>query len=358
MKIFIIGPEGSGKTVLLAMLGRYVATERKDLVLEPLDRVASKYVIDALEILERGDWPPSTRQAELPTLLWRFGVRGAPLHEIVIFDAAGQDLRQILLAVEQKSLTAKQQAIRTQIDAADVLVYLLDLNGFLGSEDISLRDENAWLFKTFLTKPEWRNKRRLVVLAKADIYKDMLETPTGQETEGDLVRELVKNKLPRNYTLGHLVDANPTVSYLAITSVATKTAIDQNGDPVRLPKNPLESVGISKLIEALLEEAAGIDRRAASVVLALRLKQTCIAIAIAIGILLWGFFYSVSCEKCAGLGRVSMKTDCSRCKGTGEVDGTVYGKNPCSNCKASGFVNIPVSCPACKGSGKILWWKN
>lgn len=367
MKIFIIGPEGSGKTVLLAMLGRYVATERKDLVLEPVDRVASQYVITALETLEKGDWPPSTRQAELSMLQWRFGSRGAQLHEIVIFDAAGQDLRQILLAEKQESLTEKQRAIRTQIDAADVLVYLLDLNGFLGTKDISTLDENAWLFRTFLTRPEWRGKRRMVVLSKADIYADMLATPTSQETEDAKVRELVKHRLPKNYTLDHLVDAESAVSYFAIASVATKTVIGATGNPDRRPKNPLESVGLGKLVDTLDKHAAGIKEPEEGNWLREIVKHLRWIMPVLIAC--WILFHSVLCKPCGGRGSVSeqMQTQvsCSDCGGKGTVP-TLYsigdwGRKQCSPCNGTGNRTYPgshaVQCRACKGSGKVAWWK-
>jgi GTPase SAR1 family protein len=355
MKIFIIGPEGAGKTVLLAMLSRYIATERKDLVLEPVDRIAAQYVITALEILEKGDWPPSTRQAELPTLRWRFGLRSEPLHEIVVFDAAGQDLRQILVQDDPTKLGEKQRFIRAQIDAADVLVYLIDLNGFLGTKDLKIRDENAWLFKTFLKRPEWCGKRRLVVLSKADIYADMLESLTSQGSKDASVRELVKRHLPKDYTLDHLVDEEGAVNYFAVASVATCTVIDSAGKPVRLPKVPLEPVGIGEFVDAVVEESSVIRRKKSSAVLNRRAKMTCIALAI-VG-LCWGLFHPVPCRFCQATGGIIETRICSACKGEGTVPGMIWGRNSCDACKQSGRVRIPVTCTACNGSLKTSWYK-
>lgn len=370
MKIFIIGPEGSGKTVLLAMLSRYVAMERKDLVLEPVDRTASQYVVSALADLEKGDWPPSTRQAELRMLQWRFGSRGAPLHEIVMFDAAGQDLRQILLQNDRAILTDDQRATRTQIDTADFLVYLFDLNGFLETNDLRIRDENAWLFKTFLTRPEWQGKRRVVVLSKADIHVDMLAPLPNQVNEDAKVRELVKRHLPKTYTLDHLVDAEIAVNYFAVASVATKTVIDLEDKPVRVPKNPLEPVGIDKLVNAFVREAERIRRKTAGIVLGRRVWIACIVFAIMsiCGIAVWGLCHSVPCKLCAGSGNVSKpsqkQTPCPKCEGKGSIPGSVFGSwwtDPCSNCKGTRYITVEttraVTCGACKGSGKMLWWK-
>ena len=337
------------------MLGRYVATERKDLVFEPVNRVAWQYVNAVLENLERGDWPASTRQAELTTLPWRFGSRGAPLHEIVIFDAAGQDLRQILIADKQDSLTAEQRSIRIQIDAADVLVYLLDLNGFLGSNDLSLRDENAWLFKTFLTKPEWRAKRRLVVLSKAEIYAAMLASPTGQEAEEAKVRELVKQHLPTNYTLDHIVDSESTVSYSAITSVVTKTAIDHDGKPVRLPAHPLKSIGLYGFVDTLNNYAAWLIAEERRRWLNRIAKH--VAWAMPVLIAFWFFFlflfHLAPCFACAGRGTIA----CQVCGGSGNrpamgLSAWWRSTIPCSVCQSKG--SIP--CPQCHGKGKFELW--
>jgi hypothetical protein len=244
VKIFFIGPEGAGKTVMLAMLSRYVTTERKDLVLEPMDYETSQYVVATQAELAKGEWPPSTLQGELRTLQWRFGPRDAQLHEILMFDAAGQDLRQILLQGDLAGLTDKQRILRSQIDAAHVLVYILDLNGFLATRNPVVINEDAWLFKTFLTRQHWRAKRRLVVLSKADIFRATLVSKD--------VRDVVKCNLPGGYD--HLVDMEPQVSYFAVTSVMTKTVIGPDGNPMRIPSDGLQQSGFPELVEELRKE--------------------------------------------------------------------------------------------------------
>ena len=253
MKVFIIGPEGSGKTVFLAMLSRYVATQRADVVLEPVDYIAASYVISALSVLEKGDdWPRSTVQGDLPILNWRFGKIGSKLDEIVTYDAAGQDLREILLSEKLDKLTPMLRHIRAQIDAADVLIYMLDLGNFLNSKDIVLRNENGWLFRTFLTTPAWHKKKRLVILSKADIYADMLEAQTALESSDVQIRKLVKRHLPKEFSNSHLLDVDPSIRYMAVTSVVTQTRIDPDGNPQRLPQSPLSSAGLNDFVEALI----------------------------------------------------------------------------------------------------------
>lgn len=371
MTIFVIGPEGSGKTVLLAMLSRYVAAERKDLVLEPVDRSAGQYVVAALAALEAGDWPPSTRQGKLQPFHWRFGSRDAPLHEIVLFDAAGQDLRQTLLESNPTILTDSQRTIRAACDKADVLVYLLDLDGFLRTKDHNLRDEHAWMFKTFLTSPEWRKKLRMVALAKADLYKDMLASASDGSSENSRVRELVKGQLPKDYTLDHIVDAEMKVSFLAVASVTTKTTLGTDGSPIRVPVTPLTSVGLDNLTAALLSAA----KKAAF----MRLVKATLLVVVAV-MCVYGIGVLkvpcrncqssgvVGCQKCVGKGAIefSVSEDCEACDGTGKRFGVLKcnpcdgrGKIqrtnlvPCGKCKSSGREQ----CPICHGEKKHVWWK-
>ena len=252
MRTSIIGPEGSGKTVLIAMLSRYVATARTELVLEPLDYLSSQYVVDALNSLEKGDWPPSTREGVPKVVKWRFGHRAKAAHEIELMDSAGQDLRRILLEDMVDSLTADQKETRKALDGSKVLIYVIDLGGFLGTRELGVLNENAWLLKTFLTRREWRSKQRMVVLSKAELYEDMLATPSDTKDEASRIRELVKRHLPKNYTLDHLVDEATDVGYHAVTSVATKTTVDSEGSPIWTPRIPLESFGMGRLVDALV----------------------------------------------------------------------------------------------------------
>ena len=272
MKIFIMGPEGSGKTVLLAMLSRFVATERKDLVLAPRNFHDSQYVVAALAALERGDWPPSTRQGALAVLHWRFGKQGKSLHDIELVDSAGQDMRKILLEDNVASLPPALKAIRQDMDAANILVYLLDLGGFLDTRDLERVNENAWLFKTFLTRPEWCSKPRMVVLSKADRFCNMLAARGNQGDDETMIRELLKSHLPRNYTMDHLVDAQKSVRYFAVASVWTTRSIADNGVPFPIPARPLRSSGLDYLVTAIESRMAVNTSRGVATIVTAREK--------------------------------------------------------------------------------------
>ena len=246
MKIFVIGSEGSGKTVLLTMLSRFVANHRMDVVLEPEDFITAQYVTQAQAKLEIGEWPESTLQGKVERLRWKFGRVNKPLHSIEMFDSAGQDLRSILLEEDLSKLSQEHGLMRSEIDWADVLVFLFDPGIFFESRDLELLNENAWLFKTFLTRSAWQQKQRLVVVSKADIYEENLNAAGS-------VREMIKQSLPKNYSLVHLLDQpnGNGVHYLSIACVRSKTVTDEDGNPRRAPGDNLESSGLDKLIDSL-----------------------------------------------------------------------------------------------------------
>jgi len=261
MKIFIIGPEGSGKTVLLAMLSRFVATERKGLVMEPVSFTASNNVVSALATLENTEWPQSTRQGMPEVFRWRFGKTGHLLHDLEIADFAGQDIRPILLAASVIKLPPDLDEIRRNINEADILIFLLDLEGLLDSKDPNRLNENAWLFKTFLERPEWRDKHRMVVISKADRYEDLLGMLVDGKKPDLEIKAVIKQHLPQNYSINHVLDSETAVSYLAVSSVETTTSIEANGDPLLRPVTPLKSIGMGNFIDGLIER---IDRCIAS----------------------------------------------------------------------------------------------
>lgn len=395
MKVFIIGPEGSGKTVFLAMLSRYVGTERKDLVLEPADKRSADYVMKALMVLEEQKWPDSTKQGDDPTLNWRFGRKGSSQHDIVIYDAAGQNLRQILLAETPDTLTPRLRNVETQIATADVLIYLLDLENFIGTHDLNTRYQNVWLFRTFLTRQAWSCKRRIVVLSKADIYVDMLEAPTVEEPENIKVRNLIKKHLPKDFSTEHLVDAEPSIRYMAITSVMTKLITKGREDPQRMPQHPLRSDGLNSFVDLLCTYSGSISREnrlkdrfaKLKTTLSFRLprlelpkfdpKLTKWVVGVLFIIALAVFLFSGLhlCPQCQGVGIVpckdcegrrtihiseSVQVTCIDCSGSGKT-GFWGFRNPCPSCKGLGkrseFHSKDIPCETCKAKGTAKCWR-
>jgi len=257
VKIFILGAEGAGKTVFVAMLSRYLAVHHRDVVLEPATFETSKYIVLAQATLERNEWPASTRMGQAVMLCWNLGRVGGPLHQMLLYDAAGQDLRSLLLMEDLEaapSQTTQQtemavgdhlDGLRAQVNAADVLVYLLDLDGLIGAGTAEMQNENCWLLKSFLVNPKWQGKKRFVVLTKKDKYEALLS-----QYKND-VRRCIEAHLPMYYSTTHWLAPRPGVHYAAISSVATETVLGVDGTPYRRPRSPFspgDMVGFTQFL--------------------------------------------------------------------------------------------------------------
>jgi len=262
VKIFVIGAEGSGKTIFLAMLSRYLHQNHDKIVLEPADFKTSQYVVEVQHTLAQGQWPESTRIGQSIVLKWTFQLAGHSKHDLTMYDSAGQDLRMLMLTEDLEDLSAQDKAalaaaksspdshlgsLRDQIHSADALVYLLDLESLLETSDARVQNEHCWLLKAFLSHPKWKNKKRIVLLTKKDKYGALL-----QESRGD-VRECIRKHLPEFYSVGHHLD-HRDVEFAAISSVATETMIDDSGSaaPVRNPSRmfaPGDMAGITAFLE-------------------------------------------------------------------------------------------------------------
>src|SRR5436190_300979 len=99
--VAIIGTEGSGKTVLTTTLARRLSTiDARGVFLNPQGVATLRYVERVWQILQDGDWPPSTPTGDLFELRWKLELIGELESPVRLIDAAGQDLR--LLFGEEK----------------------------------------------------------------------------------------------------------------------------------------------------------------------------------------------------------------------------------------------------------------
>lgn len=234
----MIGPEGAGKTVFLAMLSRYIETKATDLVLKPSDFASSDYIATAIADLDRGDWPRRNYQGDMQLLKWQFG-KGTNLHDLEMLDSAGEDLRDILKGDDDS------QALKQSLDSADVLIFMLDLEGFLGTRDFRVQNENAWLLNAFLSNQTWSRKKRIVVASKADLFKPMLDEADGN------VKIAIQRVLADMPNVKQTTAANDEVPYLAISSIKTTTKIGVDGTPLRIPMSPIECGDFGPVVEQL-----------------------------------------------------------------------------------------------------------
>lgn len=257
MNIFVIGPEGSGKTVFLTMLSRYIADRDKDLVFQPLDFETGQYVANTLDLLERGKWPKSNPQEDFKTLRWQFGKLDGELHNVTMFDYSGQDMRSVLLTDDVKKLQGQPMELRKKIDESDLLLYLLDMDGLIGSASLGGANENSWLLKTFLTRPGWVDKRRILVVTKADLYSGMID-----EAGGDL-QVMFEHHCPPTCRPSLPHSGQNEIEIFGLTSVHVSTELNDDGEPIRKPAVPLVSEGFGELVDAMLGNGEEISQKKA-----------------------------------------------------------------------------------------------
>jgi energy-coupling factor transporter ATP-binding protein EcfA2 len=285
MKLFVIGPEGSGKTVFVTMLSRYMASRHSDLIFDPADFESSQYVSIAMEELECRRWPRSNPQGELKVLKWRFGRRGQNPHQISMFDYSGQDMRSVLLEDDAEKLQGRPRELRLEVDDSDILIYLMDMDGLIGGGALPETNENAWLLHTFMTRKQWLDKRRIIVVTKADLYAGLIKAAGGN------LKKMIADHWPKVYGADEFLNQKDHVECLALTSVEVKTELDDKGRPLRKPRIPLESDGFDELAEEIL---SGIEQD--------RLKRGVKETGKMIGVV---FEF---CRKLVGLGKKNVKT--------------------------------------------------
>ncbi|MEI7911845.1 MAG: PLAT/LH2 domain-containing protein [Verrucomicrobiota bacterium] len=239
MKIFIIGPEGSGKTVFMAMFSHYVATQRNDLELTPDNAPSAKYVNSTLGTLKKQEWPRSTVQDGILLLCWSFGKKNGKKHRIELLEYAGQDVRKLLANNSQDENSLR---LRQEIDNSDILIYMLDLGGFVDHDDFERSGEDAWLLQQFLVDKIWKLKHRFVVVSKADRFNAM-----ASASKDDLA-QLIASILPEGIAIGGLHSLQK-IRHHWIASVLTTETIEDNEQVVSIPILPLKSSGFPEFVD-------------------------------------------------------------------------------------------------------------
>jgi energy-coupling factor transporter ATP-binding protein EcfA2 len=244
MKIFVIGPEGAGKTVFAAMLSRFLVENSEKYVFSPGNMETSKHLANKLQELENGDWPKSETKGTKHDLRCNFGFNGQNPWEVSLQDYAGQDMRNLL--TQETATTSKDESnLLSEIGSSDVLIYLLDLDGLIAATTLQHAAEDAWMFQMFMTKKEWENKRRVVVISKADRYRGLIS-----EAEGN-IPEMIARHWPKVSTPDFLRPPQDAVKFCCVTSVRAETILDEHDKPVSKPLIPLVSEGFETLVEAI-----------------------------------------------------------------------------------------------------------
>jgi GTPase SAR1 family protein len=246
MKIAIIGQDGAGKTTFLSMLARHIANRGDALEIIPENLATGRYVATAWDRLDRAEWPLPTPEGNIERLAWKIKRDAQDLHDLVLLDYAGQDMRDILLEEKPEELSEVRKELREYIEHSDLLIYLLDMESFVGCASMVEANENLWMFKTFLTRDNWKNKHRILVLTKADLYAAIIA-----ESNGDLW-SMIEQHRPKIFSLASFSNEAVRIKCFPLTSVRETISIEESGEPTRKPRLPLESEGFEELVDEIL----------------------------------------------------------------------------------------------------------
>lgn len=238
MKISIIGSEGSGKTVMMAMLSKYIA-DKKDLgfVMEPEDSATRKFIDKTIGKLAKAVWPAGTPQQEIKRLCWK--ISPSRPNYLSMFDCAGQDLRNLLEDNKTDHNSAVLSQLVIEMNDSDMMVFLLDLEKFFKTKDGDTIGDEAWMLRQFLDRPSWQRKVKLVAVSKCDLYPDLGENQNS-------ICKKIKSKIRPNWSIRHLLVPRKKLRFIKISSLHIKTS-----EGKRVPFLPLRCGRIDPLVEEI-----------------------------------------------------------------------------------------------------------
>lgn len=201
VKIAIVGMTGSGKTVLVTTLAMKMAQmSLDDIFLAPYGenrRQTLRYTQGNWQILNNGQWPPSTPAGELIELQWELNTKNC--QAIVQFlDCAGQDIRSLFgdERFDPASLSEDLKRVYDTVNSANVLIFLVNMKDLLATLDMT--DEILDLDEMFHTLKQRNDipRRIAVAFSQFDKYKPQVD----QQFNGDFL-EYVRHYLPYLYGL-------------------------------------------------------------------------------------------------------------------------------------------------------------
>jgi len=244
MKIFIAGPEGAGKTVFATMLYRELSEHRIDGLLTKAGRCRKShhYFTSQLGYLNKGEWPSQTKgKPEEYIIGWEYENSHAEVH---LIDPPGHEIRRELCD------ESSQLQIKQRICESDLIILLVDLSGHqLGTDE--QKEENAWIIAHILDIVSER-QHLILAVSKADLISATL--PERRWGEPDAIVKVIKLMMPEckldGYRTRIFSEKTHVMAFAAVTSLDEKVV----GDELRrLPKAPLESSGLDRLLVKVLE---------------------------------------------------------------------------------------------------------
>ncbi|MBQ6011360.1 MAG: hypothetical protein IJL17_22715 [Kiritimatiellae bacterium] len=248
-KVAIVGVEGSGKTVMLAVLGAlYSQPDENGLYLEPQDSGTLSYVRRVCGRLQGGQWPSATETDCAFGLKWLLrrqspkSRRSKVVCEVSCLDFAGEVYRAAFSDGSKMGVASQVEELKDYLRKADTIILLLNLRDSVtrgtGDQRAVDAEYSALKMLKFVLEPEdgaQRLPRVLLALSQADAYSSTIEACGGP---GETLRK-------------YLSLVASSFGYLDVMAVnSCGTTIDDNGKNV--PDRNLSLAGLKPMVDWML----------------------------------------------------------------------------------------------------------
>ncbi|MDR3110439.1 MAG: hypothetical protein LBU65_12275 [Planctomycetaceae bacterium] len=248
-QIALIGTEGSGKTVLTAVLAKRFSIATPDgLLLNPRGAKTMKYIEYVWNELQNGRWVPSTPAGQMFELKWTFQYKGKS-SEMRIVDTAGQDLRKLYSDEGYKdiaNLSEQDKKFVEYVHNSDILIVLVNLGDFIGVAEVGRKIENQAVLKEFLESVQNERRQIAVVFTQYDLYAPVIAQQYGSFEDGG-IDIFFQQELPYLYS-GH-IQCKEIALFLVAAINQTEIRTRSDGKTERVPKRGFTSAGLDDLAE-------------------------------------------------------------------------------------------------------------
>jgi hypothetical protein len=250
-QIALIGTEGSGKTVFVTCLAKYLEGAGKNgRTLVPNSLPTCTYTEKNFRILRSGEWPMETNLWNTFDLNWSLQVRGnqPTPHEtfdLRIIDAAGHDLRNFFAkeAIKEiNGLPAELRPLAEYCTEADVVLILANLADYMTS-DVDHGSSSQWALKyaldhKFASNPD---AKCALVFTQSDRYHNISETFDNNW------QQITQHYIPHVYSAYIATDQIPVFN---VSAVNKTRAVPAHGESSRMvPAADFQQEGFDPLID-------------------------------------------------------------------------------------------------------------
>ena len=248
MKVAIVGCKGSGKTVLMSVLGvKYEKPDKNGIFLNPKDKQTHRICNENVGRMQNdAKWPPATSPDATECLQWEIMRKVADdpcdtIADLCFLDFAGEvytggwggDNIDTLSAEAQRSLAQ----LKFHVKEADVLIVLINLRDIInGQRGDASTDSMEWAARTVLSYAynEAKTSKVALVFTQSDMYENIIAERGGLQ---NVLEEYMSN-----------IDARfgNRLALFSVAAVATTEPAPDGGSP--LPARNFESKGLEELM--------------------------------------------------------------------------------------------------------------